>query len=168
MNALLPLFNAHEEISLGTPYEADSNKVKQVSGGITMQQSGGRTGGRRVGLEDTGLLLKPANILSDLIDVCRRHAGDTGHVSEFPVVGFHTVGCRALESRVTVMVGLINFVDQGRSLAGTGSLRPVTGGAIGVELGFSGLQFDRDGAAADRRLRLRGIAGSERSECRRK
>jgi len=45
VNAPLSLFNAHEEISLGTPYEADLNKVKQVGGGIAMQKSGGRTSG---------------------------------------------------------------------------------------------------------------------------
>ncbi len=43
-------------------------------------------------LLDTGLALKPPDILHDLIDVLRRDAFDFRHIAEFPMVRLPSVG----------------------------------------------------------------------------
>jgi len=48
--------------------------------------------GQEERLENAGLLLKPAHVGDDLVDIIRRNAVDFRHVAEFPMVGFDTIG----------------------------------------------------------------------------
>ena len=48
--------------------------------------------GQEERLENTGLLLQPAYIGHDLVDIVRRDRVDLRHVAEFPMVGFDAIG----------------------------------------------------------------------------
>lgn len=92
-------------------------------------------------LENTGLLLQPAHVLDNLIDVIGCDRVDFGHVSEFPVVGLHSVGSRSLERGIPMMVRFINFMDQRGPLTCTDSTDPMTGSTVGFELALSRLHI---------------------------
>ena len=67
------------------------------------------------------LFLEPPYIFDDLLDVPWCHAFDLRHISEFPMVRPHTVRGRHVERRITVMVRVIDLVDQRRTVIGSGS-----------------------------------------------
>ena len=100
--------------------------------------------------EYAGLPLKPADIFYDLIDVLRSHSFDLWHIAEVPVMRTDAVGCRHLKCRIAMMIGLINFVNQGRAVIGSYRLRTMTGQAIGVEFGLTHLKFDWNVLSAGR------------------
>lgn len=111
------------------------------------------------GLEDARLLLKPANVLRDVVYICGSHAFDLRHVAEFPMVGPHPVGRSPLESRIPVVIGFVDLMDQRRTLRSAGPLFSVADGTIGVELGLARLQVRGERRASGCGGRLRGIAG---------
>ena len=106
------------------------------------------------GLRDSGLPLEPADITSDLLDIPGGHAFDLRHVAEFPMMSSDAELRRAQKRRVAVMIGLVDLMDEWRTLLSAGCLRAMTGGAMCVELGFTSLEFRRHRSAADSGLRL--------------
>ncbi len=101
---------------MNLPYEAARNKVKPraVLPYLPMRrltkEKGGRNGRGEV-LENTGLPLQPANILDNLVDVGRSNGFDLGHVAELPMMGFDSESRSALECRIAVVIGFIDFMD---------------------------------------------------------
>ena len=69
-------------------------------------------------LKDSGLLLEPADVFYDLLDVIRFHGVDLRHVAELPMVRLDAVGRSSLEGRVAMVIGLIDFVHKRRTLLG--------------------------------------------------
>ena len=114
-------------------------------------------------LKDAGLTLKPANIPDDLLDVGRSDPVDLRHIAELPMVGFDAEGGGALKRRVPVMIGLIDLVNERRTLLCARCLRTMAGRAMGVELGLAGLQFRRNRGSAGGGFWLRGVARSDRN-----
>lgn len=78
-------------------------------------------------LEDAGLLLQPAHILDDLIDIIRCGRVDFRHVAEFPMVRLHSVGGRSLKGGIAMMIGFVNFMHERGPLAGADTTRAMTG-----------------------------------------
>lgn len=81
----------------------------------------------QVRLEDSGLFLEPADVFHDLLDVIRLHGIDLRHVAELPMVRFDAVGRRAQEGRIAMVIGLIDFVYERRTLLGSDASSSVTG-----------------------------------------
>jgi len=75
------------------------------------------------------------------------------------MVGSDTEFRSAQKSRVAVMIGLVNLMDERGTLLSAGRLRAVAGGAVGVELGLARLEFRGNRFAADSGLRLRRVTG---------
>jgi hypothetical protein len=94
-------------------------------------------------LKNAGLLLKPPHIPDDLIHIVGADGVNLGHVAEFPMVSANTIGSRALEGGIPMMIRFIDFVHEGRALTGAHRCRPVAGRAVGFELGLPGLQVSR-------------------------
>lgn len=81
----------------------------------------------KIQLKDSGLLLEPADVLHDLIDVIRFHGVDLRHVAELPMVRFDAVGGGPLEGGIAMVIGLIDFVYERRTLLGSDASRAMTG-----------------------------------------
>jgi hypothetical protein len=81
----------------------------------------------KIRLEDPGLFLEPADILHDLLDVLRFHGIDLRHVPELPMVRLDAVGGGAQEGNIAMVIGLINFVHERRTLFGSNPSGAVTG-----------------------------------------
>lgn len=77
------------------------------------------------GLENPGLLLEPADVLHDLLDVIGLHGIDPWHVSELPVMRLDTIGRGPLEGGVAVMIRLIDLVHERRPLCGSDASGPM-------------------------------------------
>jgi hypothetical protein len=95
-------------------------------------------------LHNTGLPLQPSDILYDLIDFVRLHTFDLRHVSELPMMRANAIPGSSLERRVTMMVGLINFMHQWRTMLRAGSLRAVTPRTEQIKFPLAGLKLCRD------------------------
>src|SRR5262249_39671256 len=67
------------------------------------------------------LLLEPANVPHNLINVLGGHTLDLRHIAELPMVCTNAVRSRHLKRRIAVMVRLVDFVDQRRAVIGSGS-----------------------------------------------
>jgi hypothetical protein len=115
-------------------------------------------------LEDSGLPLKPANILDDLIDIRGSDGFDLWHVAELPMVSLDPIRRSQLKGRIAMVIRLIDFMHERRALLRADAFWAVTGGTVGVEFGFTGLQLSRQRPAAHGRFRLRGVAGDHRDE----
>lgn len=81
----------------------------------------------KIRLENSGLFLEPANVLHDLLDVIRFHGVDLRHVPELPVVRFDAVGGGAQKGGIAMVIGLIDFVHERRTLLGSDASGAVTG-----------------------------------------
>ena len=81
----------------------------------------------KVGLENSGLLLEPADVFHDLLDVIRFHGVDLRHIAELPMVRFDAVGGGAQESDIAVVIRLIDFVHERRTLLSSDASCAVTG-----------------------------------------
>lgn len=81
----------------------------------------------KVRLENSSLFLEPADVFYDLLDVIRFHGIDLRHVAELPMVRLDAVGGGALEGGIAMVIGLIDFVHERRTLLGSGASRAVTG-----------------------------------------
>lgn len=106
-------------------------------------------------LKNPGLFLEPADVFHDLIDVVGRHPFDLRHVAELPVVRSDAVGRGILEGRITVMIGLVNLMDERGALTGSHRAGTMTARTIGGELLFAVSIFRRSRSC---RARLRRIA----------
>ena len=128
----MPRGNVFELV--GLPYEALENNVKpaRMERGIVSN------------LEDAGLMLQPADIAGDLLDVGRSDSVDLRHIAELPMVGFDAGGGGTLKRRVPVMVGLINFMNERRTLLCPSALWTMAGRTMSLKSGFSRLQFHRN------------------------
>ena len=130
---------------VGLPYEAIQNNVKPA-----------RMRTRDVNnLEDAGLTLQPADIAGDLLDVGRSDSVDLRHIAELPMVGFDAGGGGTLKRRVSVMVGLINLMNERRTLLCPSALWTMAGRTIRVKFGFSRLQFRWNRGSSDGGFGLR-------------
>ena len=128
----MPCGNVFELV--GLPYEAIENNVKPA-----------RMRTKDVSnLEDAGLTLQPADIAGDLLDVGRSDSVDLRHIAELPMVGFDAGGGGTLKRRVPVMVGLINFMNERRTLLCPSALWTMAGRTMSLKSGFSRLQFHRN------------------------
>ena len=78
-------------------------------------------------LEDAGLLLQPAHVLDDLIDVFGCGRVDFRHVAEFPVMGLHSAGSRSLKGGIAMMIGFVNFMHERGTLACADTTRAMAG-----------------------------------------
>ena len=105
-------------------------------------------------LKDAGLLLEPADVFHDLIDITRRDTRDFRHVAELPMMRLDTVGGGPLERGIAVMIRLINLVDERRPLFGPHATHSVTRRTIGRKLLLPALQVRRYGHRLALRLRL--------------
>jgi len=81
----------------------------------------------QVQLENSGLFLEPADVPDDLLDVGRFHGIDLRHVAELPMVRLDAVGGGAQESGIAMVIGLIDFVHERRTLFGSNPSGAVTG-----------------------------------------
>ena len=81
----------------------------------------------KVGLEYSSLFLEPADVFHDLLDVIRFHGVDLRHVAELPMVRFDAVGRRAQEGGIAMVIGLVDFVHERRTLLGSDASCAVTG-----------------------------------------
>lgn len=116
----------------------------------------------KVRLEDSGLFLEPADVFHDLLNVIRLHGVDLRHVAELPMVRFDAVGGGAQEGRIAMVIGLIDFMHERRTLLGSDASRAVTGRAIGGELLFSVAQLYRSRTGRSLRRGRLGLAACRR------
>lgn len=72
----------------------------------------------RIGLENSGLLLEPADVCNNVANVVGRHLFDLWHIAELPMMRLNTVGGRPLECGIAVMMRLIDLVNKRRPLCG--------------------------------------------------
>ena len=79
------------------------------------------------GLKNPGLFLEPADVLDDVLDVIRLDGVDLRHVAELPMVRLDAVGGSAQESGIAMVIGLIDFVHERRTLFGSNPSGAVTG-----------------------------------------
>src|SRR5687768_15992065 len=112
-------------------------------------------------LEDAGLTLQPTDIAGDLLDVGRSDSVDLRHIAELPTVGFDAGGGGALKRRVSVMVGLINLMNERRTLLCPNALRTMAGRTMSLKFGFSRLQFHRNRGSPHGRVWLRRVTGDD-------
>lgn len=78
-------------------------------------------------LKDAGLFLEPADVFHDLFDVIRFHGVDLRHVAELPMVRLDAVGGGPLEGDIAMVIRLIDFVHERRTLLGSDASGAVTG-----------------------------------------
>lgn len=108
--------------------------------------------------EYAGLLLEPANIFHNLIDVLGSYALDFRHIAKFPMVSANAVCRGQLKGRIAMMARLIDFVDQRRAMISPGSSLAVTHRATGVELRLTTLKLSGNRSLIHRLFRRGGIA----------
>ena len=105
-------------------------------------------------LEDSRLLLEPADVLDDVADVIGRHFFNLRHVAEFPMMRLDTVGGSPLERGVSVVIGLVDLVNERRALLGPDTADSMTRRTVGNELLFPDSEFSRYGLRGALRLAL--------------
>lgn len=79
----------------------------------------------RLGSKNSGLFLKPADVLHDVIHIIRFDRIDLRHIAELPMMCLHSVGRRSLKCRVAVMIRLIDLVKKRWALGRSDSADPV-------------------------------------------
>ena len=116
-------------------------------------------------LLDACLTLQPAYILHDLIDIAWGHALDLWHIAELPVVCLDAVGCSPLESLISVVVRLIDLMDERGAVVRSCCLFSMAGRTICIECRFTSLELGRYRPAGGYGFwRLRRIAGCKKTE----
>lgn len=103
--------------------------------------------------EYAGLLLEPADIFHNLIDVRGGYAFYLRHIAESPMVCTNPVRCRQLKRRIAVMVRFVDLVDERRAMISPSGSLAMTHRATGVELGFTRLKLSRNSSPTYRLLR---------------
>ncbi len=101
---------------------------------------------------NAGLALQPANVGNNLINLFLREAFNPGHIPEIPVVGRHALPDGPMKAEISMVAGLINPMNQWRSLPGARRARTMTTRAAGVEERFPRRVFRRSGGCRTRRL----------------
>ncbi len=87
--------------------------------------------------------LQFAHISDDIRYFAFRYFRSGWHIAIWPMVLFDALQCRAIERLVSMMSGVINVVDQGRTIFGTAGIVTMTGDATFVVI-F--LAFNRRGS----------------------
>ena len=76
-------------------------------------------------LENSGLFLKPSDVLHDVVHITRLHSIDLRHVAKLPMMRLYSVGRRSLKCFIAVMIRLIDLVKKRRALCRSDSADPM-------------------------------------------
>ena len=76
-------------------------------------------------LENSGLFLKPSDVLHDVVHITRFDSIDLRHVAKLPMMSLYSVGRRSLKRFIAMMIRFIDLVKKGRALSSSDSADPM-------------------------------------------
>jgi len=76
-------------------------------------------------LENSGLFLKPSDVLHDVVHITRLDSIDLRHVAKLPMMSLYSVGRSSLKRFIAVMIRLIDLVKKRRALSSSDSADPM-------------------------------------------
>ncbi len=76
-------------------------------------------------LKNSGLFLKPSDVLHDVVYITRFDSIDFRHVAELPMMSLYSVSRSSLKRFIAVMIWLIDLVKKRRALRSSDSADPM-------------------------------------------